>query len=250
MSKYLIRLDDIAPNMDWERYQEVIDLLDHYQVKPLLGVIPDNCDPDLLCFPKYEGDFWGVIRDRVECGYEVALHGYQHRLDSSSGGILNIHSHGEFAGHSKKVQTERMSRGLELFRRNGVETKVFMPPAHSYDSNTLECMYELGLTILTDGYALWPFWQEGILHVPQLFAMPFSAPLGVYTFCFHLNELSSDQMKRIHSFLSKQNKNFISFSEAELYVHGFTSHKLIGSLVRKTATGLLFFRSKSREKSS
>ena len=39
-----VRLDDITPDMDWERFYKFKALLDQYQVKPLIGVVPDNRD--------------------------------------------------------------------------------------------------------------------------------------------------------------------------------------------------------------
>ena len=35
-----VRLDDITPDMDWERFYKFKALLDQYQVKPLIGVVP------------------------------------------------------------------------------------------------------------------------------------------------------------------------------------------------------------------
>ena len=38
----LIRFDDIAPNMNWEMMDKCQDLLNHYNLKPVMGVIPKN----------------------------------------------------------------------------------------------------------------------------------------------------------------------------------------------------------------
>ena len=40
--KIAVRLDDITPDMDWQRFFRFKALLDQYQVKPLIGVVPDN----------------------------------------------------------------------------------------------------------------------------------------------------------------------------------------------------------------
>ena len=45
--KIAVRLDDITPDMDWERFLKFKALLDRYQVKPLIGVVPQNRDPGL-----------------------------------------------------------------------------------------------------------------------------------------------------------------------------------------------------------
>ncbi len=41
MSKYFIRLDDVCPKMNIERWDTMERLLDQYKVKPLVGIIPD-----------------------------------------------------------------------------------------------------------------------------------------------------------------------------------------------------------------
>ncbi len=48
----LIRLDDIAENMNWDLMEKSEDLFDKYKIKPVLGVIPNNKDSELLSYPK------------------------------------------------------------------------------------------------------------------------------------------------------------------------------------------------------
>ena len=49
---FLIRLDDIAENMKWEFMEEAEILFDRFDIKPVLGVIPNNKDSELLSYPK------------------------------------------------------------------------------------------------------------------------------------------------------------------------------------------------------
>ena len=49
---YLIRMDDIAENMKWELMDEIEILFDKFGIKPVMGVIPYNKDPELLSYPK------------------------------------------------------------------------------------------------------------------------------------------------------------------------------------------------------
>ena len=54
-SKYtglLIRMDDISENMNWDLMDKCESLFDKHNIKPLLGVIPLNKDPELLKHPK------------------------------------------------------------------------------------------------------------------------------------------------------------------------------------------------------
>ena len=48
----LIRLDDIAENMNWDLMEKSEILFDEYKIKPVLGVIPKNQDQNLLSYPK------------------------------------------------------------------------------------------------------------------------------------------------------------------------------------------------------
>ena len=48
----LIRLDDIAENMNWDLMKKSEVLFEKYSIKPVLGVIPENKDKELMSFPK------------------------------------------------------------------------------------------------------------------------------------------------------------------------------------------------------
>ena len=48
----LIRMDDISENMNWKLMDKCEILFDQYKIKPLLGVIPNNEDQELLRYPK------------------------------------------------------------------------------------------------------------------------------------------------------------------------------------------------------
>ena len=43
----LIRFDDIAPNMNWEMMDKCEELLNRFNLKPVMGVIPNNQDDEL-----------------------------------------------------------------------------------------------------------------------------------------------------------------------------------------------------------
>ena len=58
---FLIRLDDIAENMNWDMMEHTTNLFDKFGVRPVLGVIPNNKDPELLSYPKKNINFWDEI---------------------------------------------------------------------------------------------------------------------------------------------------------------------------------------------
>ena len=48
----LIRLDDIAENMNWDLMEKSEVLFDKYKIKPVLGVIPNNKDSEFYPIQK------------------------------------------------------------------------------------------------------------------------------------------------------------------------------------------------------
>lgn len=62
MNKYLIRLDDACPTMDAKKWQRIEDLLDAYGVRPMVGIIPYNEDPETSPDP-YDERFWDKARN-------------------------------------------------------------------------------------------------------------------------------------------------------------------------------------------
>ena len=66
----LIRMDDIAENMNWHLMKKCENLFDELGIKPLLGVIPKNEDAELLQYDKSE-NFWQEVRGWNKKGWEI-----------------------------------------------------------------------------------------------------------------------------------------------------------------------------------
>ena len=58
--KILLRFDDIAENMNWRLMDKCEELFDIYNIKPVMGVIPNNQDETLKSFPQKQ-NFWKKI---------------------------------------------------------------------------------------------------------------------------------------------------------------------------------------------
>lgn len=54
----LFRLDDIAPGLKRENLSRLEALFDKYSVKPLIGVVPDNRDDNLVVDEYSIDEFW------------------------------------------------------------------------------------------------------------------------------------------------------------------------------------------------
>ena len=136
-----VRLDDITPDMDWERFYRFKALLDKYQIKPLIGVVPDNRDENLRA--KAQGapeDFWACIRQLRDQGWQIAMHGFRHIYATKKGGLFPLNDFSEFAGLPFEEQRRMLLEGKRILEEGGIRTELFMAPAHSYDGNTIRAL--------------------------------------------------------------------------------------------------------------
>ena len=210
----MIRLDDITPDMDWERFYQAKEILDQYDIRPLIGVVPNNQDASLH---KEEGreDFWNVIRGLQESGWAVAQHGTYHCYETEDSGILGINPFSEFAGLSYDVQVKKLQTGRKILEENGVRTDIFMAPGHTYDKNTLKALKECGFHVITDGLSSKPYIEEGILCIPCRLR-GFKKPDGMDTICLHTNLMDEQDMEELGAFC-KANREVIVPFEPERY---------------------------------
>lgn len=212
--KIAIRLDDVTPDMDWERFLAFKEMLDGYGIKPLIGVVPDNRDENLHR-AKAAGDFWEYIKELQENGWCVALHGYRHIYTTKKGGLFPLNRFSEFAGVPFDRQKEMLSEATEIFKKNGIQTDIFMAPAHSYDRNTLKALKELGYRKMTDGFGSRPYRWQGMTFYPISFLLGRSLKKkkGVTTMVVHTNEVDPEGMERLRRMLSEQQHNLISYQD-------------------------------------
>ena len=212
MAKYFFRLDDIAPNMNWDNFNSLVAIFKKYGIKPLIVVIPDNKDAELLKYP-HNPDFWGIISRLGGDGWIVAQHGYQHLYISANGGILNINKKGEFSGVDSNAQIKMIGIGKDIITAQVGEPKIFVAPAHSFDKNTIDALVVNNFYFMSDGIALYPFKKWGIIWLPQILWRPRKFPFGMITIALHLNTLGSDEINFLDEFISKNRSNIGDFSE-------------------------------------
>ena len=237
-ARYLIRLDDIAPHMDWPRFERLARVFDKFGIQPLLGVIPDNRDPQLRQFPEFVGDFWEKVRSLQARGWEIAQHGFQHVYATHDCGLMGVNSLSEFAGLPFEEQFDKLSRGQSILRNHGLSFETFMAPSHSFDRLTLRALRELGFTTVTDGFAPWPSIEHGLVFLPQWLANPRVLPLGVQTFCLHVNVMTERQIRRVEQFVADHHREFLTFPEARLLARPQTLNRVAGRVIGSTLRGL------------
>ena len=132
-SKYtrlLIRMDDISENMNWKYMDKCETLFDKFNLRPLLGVIPENKDPELLKYPK-NSNFWKRVESWKKKGWEISMHGYSHLYERQTNkkDFFNYGGGSEFFGLNYEDQLYKIKLGLEKFREKNRSTDVLSFPS-------------------------------------------------------------------------------------------------------------------------
>jgi predicted deacetylase len=224
--KCIYRIDDVSPGMNWDYFYVFIDLFKKYNVVPLIGVVPDNRDPNLKIEAKEEKNFWQIIRSlQREGSVEVCQHGYQHLYLTEGIQLYNricgFTAQSEFYGLSYKRQYSMIKKGMDILKENGLDVDTWMAPGHSFDNNTVKALKKLEFRAITDGIGVFPYKRKGITCVPQQAWGPEKSPVGIKTICLHLNNADEELYRRVEEHL-KTCTNIVSFSSVlggETYAH-------------------------------
>lgn len=210
----IIRLDDIAPDMNWGNFNNVKIILERYNVKPLIGIVPDNQDPKLH-FEDKKPDFVQIIRELQDKGWIVAQHGTYHRYVTNDSGILKINKFSEFAGMPYEEQLKKITMGQQILKDQGINTDIFMAPGHTFDRYTLLALKQCGFHTVTDGLYHKPYWYKGLLFVPCRMIGNYRIK-GIDTVCLHPNLMEEEDFKELETFCQKNKDNIIPFHSVEL----------------------------------
>ena len=219
MIKYLIRLDDACPTMDEKKWQRIEKILDAYDVRPMVGVIPNNNDQK----QKIDAEnfyFWAKVKRWEQKDWTIALHGYDHCYISEEGlkGLNPLWARSEFAGVPLEKQKEKIRRGVEIFRLHGIDPKYFFAPSHTYDQNTLVALKEeSNIRIISDTIATKPYKDGDFIFIPQLSGHCTSMKFpGIWTFCLHPSEMTEKNFVMTENFLKNHQDEFVGFSDLDL----------------------------------
>ena len=212
--KITVRMDDITPDMNWDNFYFFKKLFQEAGITPLLGIVPDNRDPKLSCGAVHE-DFYEVMRGLAKEGYILAMHGCHHVYKTKCGGLFPLNRQSEFAGLPYDQQREMLKYGREELKKNGIDTDIFMAPAHSYDKHTLRALKEVGFTKITDGFGGAPYQYKGMTFYPISMKLDRSLKQkkGTTTIVIHANTVTEADKKRYARIFREYGKNMISYSE-------------------------------------
>lgn len=209
MSKYIVRLDDASDYMDVEKWQRMENLLNKYNIKPLVGIIPENQDPALVGVYERDPLFWDKVNRWKEKGWELALHGCNHKYITEDGGINPVNKRSEFAGVPLEEQCSKIRTGMKIFREHGIEPRIFFAPSHTFDQNTLEALKkESNIRIISDTVANDVYYQDGFYFIPQQSGKVRKLPFKVCTFCYHPNMMKDRDFELLGEFIAQHQREF------------------------------------------
>lgn len=211
--------------MDYCQFELAMKVLDRYNIKPLIGVIPECSDPQLNIRDN-NGTFWSDIRELQRRGYAIAMHGYRHVLDSDCRGLVNRGMKSEFAGHDINTQIERIKKGKKKLESEGIFTNVFFAPSHSYDENTVKALGLCGFEYMSDGKSVKPYRWHGVSCIPCISeGCPKISIRSHYTAVFHTNEWTRlDKKYAFDEFVAlveRYHDSCVSWDEYVSSVYGF-----------------------------
>lgn len=203
MTQYIIRFDDLSRYSDLEKWKKIFWTCEFYNVKPLVGVIPEVTDKNLYNgWSNSEKEFWGFL-DEFKNRIDIAIHGFNHENLSS---------------FNCSEQYGVLAKSMKAFMKRNIVPDVLIPPNHMYDDDTINAMKALDIGVISDGIGLYP-WKhikQDIIQVPQIFWKPRTMPFGVYTFCMHPETMSQDEFDYFMGFLCSYSKEFISIFDVDL----------------------------------
>lgn len=211
---YLIRLDDASEYMDIARWDKMEQLLDLHNIKPIVGIIPNNQDKNLVYKYKRDLEFWKKVKKWQDKGWTIALHGYKHVYLTNSGGINPVNLRSEFAGVSLNEQRDKIANGIKIFKKYNINPEVFFAPFHTFDMNTLEALkVESNIRIISDTIANDIYKSGDFYFIPQQSGHVQKLPFKVVTFCCHPNNMKDKDFKRLEQFIEENGDKFSGFKE-------------------------------------
>jgi predicted deacetylase len=224
MARYIIRLDDACPTLSMANWGLCEEILNEFSIKPIVAVIPNNIDMDLK-IDDPDPNFWDKVRRWQLNGWQIALHGFDHGYISVCSGIHPVNITSEFAGVDIEIQKRKISDGLNIFTRHGIETNIWIAPSHTFDENTLCALKAVSsIRIVSDSFAFYPYTKFGFLWIPQQLWRPKTKKFGVWTICLHPNMMRDNDFDELRKFCRENVKSFVA--DVGLLISEYSQRKI------------------------
>lgn len=214
MRKICIRIDDICENMNWEKFNRFVDILDKYDLKPLIGIVP-NCQDEQLNTEQKCPNYIEFLRNKRLDGWTFSMHGYEHKYVTKKSGMFPLNNYSEYAGLSYKEQFEKIADGKRMLSALGVETDIFMAPAHSFDKYTVKALLENGFRYITDGFGNAPYKFGGMIYLPISFlrSLEKKGKNGYTTYVVHTATMRDEDFEYYDKLIGDNRDQFVDYSE-------------------------------------
>jgi predicted deacetylase len=216
MLKYIIRLDDACPTMDWKKWNKIFKIFNKYDIKPIIAVIPNNEDKKMK-IDKYNNNFWNEVKNWENKGYYIAMHGDNHKYISKNSGLIPMNNQSEFAGIDIKIQRKKIKKSWEIFKKQAIIPNIWVAPSHTFDKNTLKVLKEeTDIKIISDGIAIYPYNKDGFFWIPQQMWKYKEKKDGIWTICLHPNTMNNKEIENLEIII-KNNVEKFKINLNELY---------------------------------
>ena len=208
-ARYLVRFDDVCSTMDWESWDRVEKILVSGGISPILAVVPDNRDQNLV-FGQENEHFWSKVRDWQKMGWSIAVHGYQHLYQTNDPGLLGLNKYSEFSGLSYEQQSNKLQKALSIFESHDIKPNLWIAPAHSFDEVTVRVLSDLGIEVISDGFFKGPVKHMNMIWIPQQLWKFRHFRSGTWTVCYHVNGMKKEELDGICSDLNHYKESIVS----------------------------------------
>jgi len=222
MSKYLIRLDDACHTQNRSNWGQIETILDRYNIKPIVAVVPDCKDPELF-FDKPLDSFWNLVKSWEIKGWTIGMHGYQHLFVNVEKhySLVPIHDRTEFAGLPYEEQSTKIKNAWSIFLKKNVKPTIWIAPAHTFDTNTIKALYMFtDIRMVSDCFSLNTFKYKDFIFIPQQLWHFSKMPLGLWTICLHPSNMNSKQIDKVEQWLKNNREYFLNLPKLD-----FTNRK-------------------------
>ena len=197
-AQYLIRLDDASHYSNLSNWTKIEEVLDKYNVMPIVAVIPKNKD-ESLNYSNYNSNFWKLVKKWEKKGWSIAMHGYSHSFHKvrRKNLILPFYNRSEFAELSLDSQKVKLKKSLNEFNNNNIYPKVWIAPGHSFDKTTLIALKSVTkIDIVSDGISFYPYYKDDFYFIPQQLWDFKNRFFGLWTICLHPDTMTTNDIDK------------------------------------------------------
>jgi predicted deacetylase len=209
-AEYLLRFDDFCPTMSRTRWHRFLPLIREFGIKPILSVVPDNQNPELMLSNPDPG-FWIQMKQLAGAGATIAMQGFHNVCASHGKSLIGSQRETEFAGVDEGQQREWIRSGLSILRGHGLEPRLFVAPHRGFDDGTLRALGAEGFCFLSDGFGKAPYSRGGIVWIPQQISLPEYRSTGLWTISIPCNSAPNTVLGTLGEFLRRHAGQFTSF---------------------------------------